>query len=74
MIFREANEACGISILLAALTNIVAGFVLLFSKTQAFFEIGVFFIIMAIVSFIIAHFTFVSCVYFLSKFTKNDKI
>uniref|UniRef100_A0AC34R6F9 Uncharacterized protein n=1 Tax=Panagrolaimus sp. JU765 TaxID=591449 RepID=A0AC34R6F9_9BILA len=37
--FKEANESCGIPILLAALTNIVAGFVLLFSKTQAFFEI-----------------------------------
>ncbi|KAE9550048.1 hypothetical protein FO519_006749 [Halicephalobus sp. NKZ332] len=71
---REANEACGIPIALAALTNISAGIVLLFSKTQSFYEIGVFLIVMAVISFLVAHFTFVSLVFFFSGVVKSGKV
>uniref|UniRef100_A0AC34GTD1 Uncharacterized protein n=1 Tax=Panagrolaimus sp. ES5 TaxID=591445 RepID=A0AC34GTD1_9BILA len=45
---REANEACAIPIALASITNISAGLILFFSKTQAFFEIGVFLVVMTL--------------------------
>lgn len=41
-------------VFLAALTNLSAGIPLLWSRTQPFFEIGVFMIIMSLVSYFIA--------------------
>uniref|UniRef100_A0A7E4VIR0 SSD domain-containing protein n=1 Tax=Panagrellus redivivus TaxID=6233 RepID=A0A7E4VIR0_PANRE len=71
---REANEACGIPIALAGLTNAAAGLILIAAKTQAFFEIGVFLIVMTVISFLTSHFVFVSLVYLFSRFPRERRI
>ena len=54
VIFSYAIETVGAPVFMSAATNFLAGFALVWSETQAFFEIGVFLLTMTVISFIAA--------------------
>jgi predicted RND superfamily exporter protein len=62
--FRHASGEVHAPIFLAALTNSVGGIVLIWAKTQPFYEIGVFLLAMAFISYVAAIMVFPAFVFF----------
>uniref|UniRef100_A0A914WT51 Uncharacterized protein n=1 Tax=Plectus sambesii TaxID=2011161 RepID=A0A914WT51_9BILA len=69
---RMAMSAIGLPVLLSALTTFVAGLAIIWSTTLAFYEIGVFMLLVTVYSYIFATFVFTSFVYVFSFFCENE--